>query len=243
MTHPTDHLFRKLKEHSRLDPEDIASLQQLPFRTRRLAPDEDIVRQGDICRVSVLVLDGMVGRYHTRSGGKRQYLSFHLTGELPDAQTLFLERMDHAVCALGRAEIALIPHQELIHLFERRPAVGFAIWRETLIDAAIFREAITNNSSRPVLVRMAHFFCEIYYRARVVAIARPGSCAIPLHQGQLGDALGISIVTVNRTLQELRSTRAMEFRDEVLTVLDWKRLVAIGEFDPIYLHLKKPARM
>ena len=70
-------------------------------------------------------------------GGQRQYLSFHMTGDLPDAQTLFIERMDHAVCAIGEAAIALIPHDEICRTFERRPPIGFAIWRETLIDAAL----------------------------------------------------------------------------------------------------------
>ena len=50
---------------------------------------------------------------------------------------------------IGPALIASIPHKDLIAGFNRRPPVGVAIWRETLIDAAIFREAITNNSAKP----------------------------------------------------------------------------------------------
>jgi CRP-like cAMP-binding protein len=240
---PADILLRKLTKHSRVDAEDIAALQRLNFRSRAFAPDEDIVHQGDKPEISVLVLNGMVARYHTRAGGKRQYLSFHMTGELPDAQTLFLEQMDHSVCALGNAEIATVSHQELCSMFEGRPALAFAVWRETLIDAAIFREAITNNSNRPVLPRMAHLFCELYYRARAIGIAKPGSFAIPLHQGQIGETLGLSIVTVNRTLQMLRTTGTMDFRNGLLMVHDWKRLSATAEFDPGYLHLKKPGRM
>jgi CRP-like cAMP-binding protein len=238
-----DVIIRKLKEHSRLDPQDVAALRTLPFRTRSFAPDEDIVRQGDKPEVSVVVMEGMTARYHTLGGGKRQYLSFHLPGDMPDAQTLFLEQMDHAVCAIGDTLIAVIPHKNLLQLFERRPSIGFAVWRETLIDAAIFRQAVTNNSSRPVLARMAHLFCELYYRARAAGVASPGACCIPLNQGQIGDALGISIVTVNRTLQELRQTGTMEFRSGELTVHDWKGLVTTGEFDPGYLHLKRPSRM
>jgi len=100
-------------------------------------------------------------------------------------------------CAIGKAEIALIPREDILRLFEKRPSVGFAIWRETLLDAAIFREAITNNGSRPVLARMAHLFCELHYRARAAGLAKPGSCRLPIHQGQIGETLGISIVTVN----------------------------------------------
>lgn len=238
-----DIITRKLKEHSQLDAEDVAALRTLTGHSRNLGPNEDLICQGDKPEVSALVTSGMVARYHMLQGGKRQYLSFHMTGDLPDAQTLFIDRMDHAVCAMGEAIITLIPHNEILELFESRPTLGFAIWRETLIDAAIFREAITNNSSRPVQARMAHLFCELYYRARAAGLAKPGSCIIPLNQSQIGDTLGMSIVTVNRTIQALRKTGAMEFRNGELTVREWKQLVELGDFDASYLHLKRPGRL
>jgi CRP-like cAMP-binding protein len=238
-----DIIIRKLNKHSRLHPLDETALRSLSVRVRRLRPDEDLMREGDEPEVSALVLEGMVARYHALANGKRQYLSFHLSGDLPDAQTLFLEKMDHTVCSVGKAAVALIAHEDILGLFKQRPSIGFAIWRETLIDAAIFREAITNNSSRPPRTRMAHLFSELYYRARSAGLEEAGSLHLPLHQGQLGDALGMSLVTVNRTLQALRRTSAMEFRNGILTVRDWKRLTEIGEFDAAYLHLPVPARL
>jgi CRP-like cAMP-binding protein len=185
----------------------------------------------------------MVARYHALPNGNRQYLSFHIPGDMPDAQTLFIEVLDHGVCAIDDVRIALIPHSAIIALFKKRPEVGVAIWRETLIDAAIFREAITNNSSRPPLTRIAHFACEQYYRARAGGHARLGRCSLPLTQTQIGEALGMSLISVNRALQRLRRTRAMDLKDGVLHVHDWKRLSALGEFSPNYLHLKKPSRL
>jgi CRP-like cAMP-binding protein len=238
-------LVRKLKEHSLLDATDLGAVQALArtAASRALAADEDFIAQGDKPKSSAVVLSGMVGRYHLLSGGRRQYLSFHIAGDLPDAQTLFIEVMDHAVCAIGEATIALIPHEAILDLFKRRPAVGMAIWRETLIDAAIFREAITNNGSRPPQTRTAHLFCELYYRHRAAGIGKPGRCRVPLHQGQIGETLGMSIVTVNRTMQALRRTCAMEFRNGELSVHDWRRLVELADFNPSYLHLKRPSRL
>jgi CRP-like cAMP-binding protein len=241
MANAHDIILRKLKEHSTLQPADELALRRLGLRTRKLKPDEDLIREGDSPEMSALVMEGVVARYHALANGKRQYLSFHLAGDMPDAQTLFIDKMDHAVCAVGGAQVALIPHEQILALFVQRPAVGFAIWRETLIDAAIFRQAITNNSSRLPRTRMAHLFCELYYRARSSSLGKPGAVRLPLHQGQLGDALGMSLVTVNRTLQALRRTGAMEFRNGELTVHDWKRLADTGEFDPAYLHIGAPS--
>lgn len=55
--------------------------------------------------------------------------------------------MDHGVCAVGPTIVAFIPHKMIMEAFNRTPSLGFAMWRETLIDAAIFREAITNSAS------------------------------------------------------------------------------------------------
>ena len=148
--------------------------------------------------------------------------------------------MDHTVCAIGSALIATIPHKELLTAFNRRPSVGFAIWRETLIDAAIFREAITNNSARAMPVRMGHLFCELFYRARASGLTDGNTFAAPISLVQLGETLAMSIATVNRTLQELRASRMLDFQRGLLTISDWEGLVELAQFNPDYLHQKRP---
>jgi CRP-like cAMP-binding protein len=232
-------LIDKLKEHSRIGADDMVAIQSLSFAIRELGRNEDLIRQGDAPKVSVLVVEGMVSRYHLLPNGGRQYLSFHMAGDMPDSQSLFLDRMDHAVCAMGRAVVASIPHKQLLAIFELRPQIGFAVWRETLIDAAIFREAIANNSARDMAARMAHLFCELFYRAEASRLTHNKTMPLPIGLAQLGETLGMAIATVNRTLAELRAARTIEFRGGALEVLDWQRLVEIGQFDPGYLHLRK----
>jgi CRP-like cAMP-binding protein len=235
-----DIAVRKLRRHSALTSADEDLLRTLVGRTRILHPGEDLIHQGDKPHSATLVVTGMIARYHTMAGGRRQYLSFHFPADWPDAQTIFLERMDHAVCAIGPASVVSIRHDQLRALFETRPSIGFALWRETLIDAAIFREAISNNSSRAALARMAHLFCELFYRAQAAGTGAGNSVPLPLNQAQLGEALGLALVTVNRLLQVLRRTEAMEFRNGTLLVTDWNRLATIGEFDRDYLSVTDP---
>src|SRR5262245_16530682 len=117
MVAPYDVISRKLAAHSNLAPGDLDMLRSLPSQSRSLQPNEDVIRQGDKPHVAALVMAGMVARYHTLSSGRRQYLSFHMTGDMPDAQSLFIERMDHSVCALGPVQLALIPHENVLEAF------------------------------------------------------------------------------------------------------------------------------
>jgi CRP-like cAMP-binding protein len=235
-------LADKLTAHSALNREDLRLLYSLSGAARVLEPNEDIVRQGDEPKASVVVLSGMLARYHTLRSGKRQYLSFHIPGDMPDAQAIFIDKMDHALCAIDRARIALIPHKQLLSVFDRRPAIAYAIWRETLIDASIFREAITNNSSRAAKTRLAHFYCEQYYLANARGFTKAGAASLPLSQTQLGEALGMSLATVSRTVMAVRRTNYADHRDNILQMRNWKKLAEVTEFDPAYLHLSKQSK-
>lgn len=238
--HWHDLLAQNLQEHSSLNKEEIAALAALPHKNRICTPGEDIVRQGDKSKDSVIVLEGMVGRYHTLGEGRRQYLSFHISGDMPDAQGLFLDTMDHSVCAIDKALVVMIPHEALLKLFIDQPEIALAVWRETLVDASIFRQAITNNSSRPLQQRLAHFFCEHYYRAKIANLLRDNICRLPLTQTQLADTLGSSLPSISRALIKLRKTKTMEFKNGHLQVKNWDRLAEIADFNPAYLHMKKP---
>jgi transcription initiation factor IIE alpha subunit len=62
-------------------------------------------------------------------------------------------------------------------------------------------------------------------------------CRFPVTQTVMAEAVGLSIVHVNRTLQELRDANLLTFENGRLEILDWKKLVRLAGFDPTYLHL------
>ena len=88
-------------------------------------------------------------------------------------------------------------------------------------------------------VRMAHLFCELFYRARVSQLNKGNRCSIPLTLVQLAKTIGMAIATVSRSLQQLRASGTMDLRDGELIVLKWRELQQLGDFNPDYLHMKK----
>ena len=65
----------------------------------------------------------------------------------------------------------------------------------------------------------------------------------PLSQLVLADALGMTSVHVNRVLQALRRSGALELQRGVMRIVDPARLTEISGFDENYLHrrLRRPA--
>lgn len=228
--------MRTLARHSTLSIRHERAIRKLHPRVSTVARESDIVRQGDQPDVAVMVISGMLARYHTTPGGERQYLSLHIAGDLPDLQSLFLGVMDHSLCALDEAQIATFPHSQILSLLKRMPSMAIPLWRHTLIDGAIFRQGITRNSSRSAVVRIANLFCEQFTRARILGIASGWSCAFPLSQTQTGQVVGLSIATVNRATQTLRNENCAHVRAGRLHILNWRRLSEQAGFEPVYLH-------
>ena len=75
-------------------------------------------------------------------------------------------------------------------------------------------------------------------RMKAVGLCEDDSCELPMTQAELGDAMGLSTVHVNRTLQELRRDKLISLNRGKLRVLDWDALAKAGDFDPNYLHLR-----
>jgi CRP-like cAMP-binding protein len=238
--HPhTIALIRKLESIAPLGPEEKAALQRLPLRLRTVAADQDIVREGDTPSECCLLVEGFACRYNMTAEGKRQILSFHISGDIPDLQSLHLSVMDHSLGTLIPCKLAFIQHDDLRSLMRHHPRLGDLFWRDTLIDAAVFRQWVVNVGRRQAPARMAHVLCELLVRLRAVELVEDHAFNLPVTQAELADALGISTVHVNRVLQELRGKGLISLHGASLKVLDWERLQAAGEFDPTYLHLVK----
>jgi CRP-like cAMP-binding protein len=84
---------------------------------------------------------------------------------------------------------------------------------------------------------MAHLFCELYLRLKLVGLTQDSTYEMPITQAELADTLGISTVHVNRVIQELRGEGLITWRGNSLTVHDVYRLQEVAEFTPTYLSL------
>ena len=116
------------------------------------------------------------------------------------------------------------------------PKITRALWRESLIDAAIAREWLTGLGRRDAYARVAHLICEQYHRMKAVGLAQKGMLEFPVRQAEIADALGLSTVHVNRTMKSLSRDRLISYLNQSITILNWQALQMVGQFDPAWLH-------
>ena len=235
--HDLDTLIRKLESTNQLSDEQRQAVQELPAKVRILQAGQDVLCDGGQPEQCCLILTGWMTRYKLLSNGRRQILSFHVPGDTPDLQSLHLSVMDHNLCSVGPSTVAFIPHESLRDLIVRFPTLAAALWRDTLIDAAIFRAWMTGIGRRSAHERIAHLFCEMFAKLQSVGLTDGDRVAWPITQTDIADALGLTPVHVNRVLQDLRARELITLSKRILTIVNRQELSDLGEFTPAYLNL------
>ena len=230
-------LLRKLQSVSDPTEADHRALVDLRPTIKILDAHQEIVREGQRPSIVCLILEGFACRYATVPSGRRQILSFHIPGDIPDLQALFIKVMDHNLATLVPTKVALVPHDAMRGLIDRNSRIAHLLWRDSLVDAAIFRKWIVGMGRRTAYARFAHLVCEFAMRMDAVGLMKANVCAMPFTQTDIADALGLSSVHINRVLGRMRKQGLFTWQDGVLTIKNWQRLQKDAEFDPSYLQL------
>jgi CRP-like cAMP-binding protein len=234
---PLAPMLRKLEYWAYLNEEDRDALLALPHVLKTIEPHQYIVREGDKPTHSCLIRSGIAYRHKVVATGARQIVSIHLAGDIVDLQNSVLGTADHNVQALTACEVALIPRDAVIRLAFERPAIGQAMWYDTLVDGSIFREWIANVGRRDARTRLAHLLCEFALRLEAAGLGNHMEWELPMTQEQLADCTGLTPVHVNRMLQTLGKEGLISRTRRSVIVNDWKALAHTADFESTYLHL------
>lgn len=232
-------LAEKLGYRSRLSADDRSAILALPYTLRTMERGQFIVRERELAKYSCVMLSGYSIRTKLVATGDRQIVAIHMKGEVVDLQNSLLQVADHSVQMLTAGKVAMIPREDVIRLTLDRPAIGHAMWIDTLVDASIFREWIANIGRRDARTRVAHLLCEFSVRLRVAGLGEDTQYELPMTQEQLADATGMTSVHVNRTLKGLEKEGLIERTSpRAISIGDWRKLAEVGDFDSNYLHLR-----
>ncbi|WP_439368397.1 Crp/Fnr family transcriptional regulator [Bradyrhizobium sp. DASA03120] len=231
-------VLRRFNALRRLSDEDAAALERAIVEgLLRAGPGEDLITESDPVDSVCIVLSGWLLRHKTLEDGRRQIVNFILPGETGDAHAYLLSAIDHSITTATPVAYAEIKRARFEQLMAAHRTLAEAFMCETLLNSAIQREWIVNLGRRAAFERVAHLFCEIFERLRPVGLVDGNSCALPVTQTDLADATGLSVVHLNRTIQELRASGLIVLKDRTLTIGDLEALKNAAMYSPNYLRL------
>lgn len=235
---PGETFIRRLELVGRLDDGDRHALRSMRGELRDIGRGAQIISVGDRPSHIVGVVTGLLHRFTVTEDGERQIHAFYLPTDVPSGDTLHMPVMDTAMSATVPSRIVMVEHAEILAMLDRRPNIRDLLWRETLVQASMFRTWLMRNSQMVAEVRMAHLFCELFWRAGAADATSNGSLSFPVSREDLSAALGMTTVQANRTLKLLEDTGAVQLRHGMLSLNDPEQLKNFAQFDPTYLHLR-----
>jgi CRP-like cAMP-binding protein len=171
-----------------------------------VAAGSELLAEGQALRNPKMMLAGWAARVRILSDGRRQIISFVVPGDvfgLCSRPRGFALTSTVALTTVCTAPIDSV-HWAMVNANGKESSLALAGWGSLASEETLLVANITRLGRQSAYERLAHLFLELYHRLHAVELASDYRFALPLTQEVLSDALGLSVVHTNRTLQHLR---------------------------------------
>lgn len=168
---------------------------------------------------------------HDLDDGRRQIVAFLLPGDAVGFDLLTQSRVSTKVLALTPAKIQRVRPSQLSTI-ALSPGLGRALAVASDQQQTRMIHHVVRLGRQTAYERCGHLLLELHARLALVGEALGDSFRLPVKQEVLADALGLSLVHINRTLQQLRRDGLVEVHGGSAILLDRCALAELCEFIP-----------
>lgn len=196
VVHPA---IKRLQSLSPLEPAAIAALEMALGSTQRFPARRELFSEGRPIGSALLVLEGWAARVRQLPDGRRQLISFGLPGDILGFYQLEEALASTTVAALTSVTVCPLPDGTHIPTLAQAYAVSRAL------DEAYLIAQVTRIGRFNAHERIIDLLLEFYERLSMSGLAADGRYHIALTQEAISDALGLTSVHINRTLQSMRA--------------------------------------
>jgi CRP-like cAMP-binding protein len=227
----------KLDKQSSLSSENCNILRSMTGLVRQYSPGERVVDE-EIASSHCIVIDsGFFSRGRTMANGGRQIVGFQMAGDAMHPLSLRVQSTKNDIIAHTKATTFWIAHTDILLVSETSQAITKALWLDSLRDGAIALEWIVNVGHRSARERIAHLLLELSVRFSHVELLDEDTYELPITQGVMAKALGLSLVHLNKSFQTLKKDGLVRTHGRMITLIDRSKLIDLSSFDPAYLQL------
>lgn len=185
------------------------------------------------------VFNGWMAAYQTSKSGKRQILRFSLPGDFIGFQANAKGAVSHSISAITESIVCGFPRAGLMGLFKSEPELPLRLASMEARDMSLCQHHQAFSCSKNSQESVAFLLLELFYRTRLQMRHSydpvTNSIDFPLTQEDIGDAVGLTNIHVNRVLREFHNLGLIECHHRKLTILNEENLSEIGDFDKSYI--------
>jgi CRP/FNR family transcriptional regulator, anaerobic regulatory protein len=218
--------LRPLPALREFTPEELAFLRVFKTGEIKLRLGSTVLQEGEMNTHLYTVLSGWAFRYKTLPDGRRQILNFALPADFLGLQGSVMKEMQHSVEALTDMVLCVFPRDKLWELYSHHPSLAFDVTWLAAREEQMLDDHLLSVGRRSALERTAYILAHLFDRAREVGLAGEDRAQFPITQQHLADALGMSLVHMNKTLRRLTNEGLIRWSGRTFEILDRERLFA-----------------
>ncbi len=201
--------------------------------TELLPTGREIVRESPATSHAGLIVSGWACRQRLLPDGRRQifdllapgdFVGLAPSGPLGTTWTVCMTRVEFADAEPLRRRLADPDGED--------DAIAAAFAAVARMEQLRILDQIVRLGRQTAYERVGHLFLELQERTFGVGLGENGRFPLPLTQEVLSDVLGLSVVHVNRVLQQLKRERLIELHGGRAKILDPALLAQICDFTP-----------
>jgi len=214
-------------ELTRTEKQVLAELERDP---QNYPAGSVLCREGEDVTELLIVHHGWALSETQMQSGKRQILRFHFSGDLIGASGIAFKDSPSSIKAATDMVVCRFPRRALGETFSEHPrlaALLFSISQMESIDLSDRLRALGRSEGKE---RLANLFLSIAARMRAVNGEHNPVVRMPLTQTDLGDAVGLTQVHVNRLIRQMTEDKLITRTRSTVTLLDEPRLVEMARF-------------
>jgi CRP-like cAMP-binding protein len=198
---------------------------------RRHPAGHELIAVGAPLNAPMLLLSGWAAQVIYLPDGRRQVIDFCLPGELLG----YCSRPAKAKAAFVALTVVDVVAASALLEFPRAPreydAVVAALHNVEEAHERRLIAQIVRNGRQSAVERLASLLCELFDRVRESGHAEGSKFAFPITQEMLADALGLSVVHVNRTMQQLKRAHLIATDGTSLEIMNVSGLQSLAQVD------------
>ncbi|WP_230481581.1 Crp/Fnr family transcriptional regulator [Sphingomonas sp. Leaf21] len=221
----------------------LARLEERPRPIRRgLVLMDEQARSDDL----YVVLQGMLMCYVLLDDGSRQIVRFLFPGDLFAMSTLVYGRSPDTVVAISNAVVCAFDRSHITRLAVEHPRLFSLILVLNQIERVITTDRLAGLGRTSARARVATLLLSLRGQMRQAGLTIGASFVPGLTQEEMGDAIGLTAVHVNRMLRVLEDEGLIKREGGRVFLVDEARLAReagyIDRFEDLDLSWLPPAR-
>lgn len=185
-------------------------------------------------------LSGMGLRYKTLISGERQVINFVMPGDFIGLQAGVMQEMQHSVEATTDMKLCVFDRKRLWALFRDHPSRAYDLTWLAAVEEHLLGESLAILGHMSGVERIARAFVRLFDRGAAIGLTRSAEMPLPYRQQDLADALGLSVVHVNKMLKRLRDQGAATWQNGRLVLHDRDRLCRIAQLESDHKPMTRP---